>query len=423
MREALRDVLVVGAGPAGCAAAYFLGRAGVDVLMVDRAVFPRDKVCGDGLAPRSVAMLRRLGLEGELADLGFKPFSRYRLVSSWGDAVAAGVPSYGRGLKYAYVVPRRLLDALLLDKARTAGVEVREGVRALRTEASPDPAAQVVLGVSADGEMLHLRAKIVVCADGSRGSFSRSIIPREKLRPTAVGIRAYMEGVEGLGDALNFFLDRGLLPGYGWIFPGGREGEPANVGLGLPAGSLRRRSHKLARLFKCFIGSGSLAWPHLKRARLVSKPATFPLLADLPGGCRRSGSILFVGDSANLTDPLSGEGIAYALESGFAAAGAIVKCLHSGRVAELSSYEDEIQRTLWPEFLGALLLRQVLAQPWGNGLVTRLLQRNQALAEGGIGILANTVPASWLLTGRVWRRMLSRAEVVRTLRADQPARG
>jgi menaquinone-9 beta-reductase len=423
MRETLRDVIVVGAGPAGCSTAYFLGRAGVDVLMVDRAVFPRDKVCGDGLAPRSVVMLRRLGLESELVDLGFQPFSRYRLVSSWGEAVAAGVPSYGRGLKYGYVVPRRLFDALLLDKAKAAGAEVREGVRALRPEASPDPSEQVVLGVSADGEMLHLRAKIVVCADGSRGSFSRSVIPRQKLLPTAVGIRAYMEGVEDSDDALNFFLDRTLLPGYGWIFPGGRRGEPANVGLGLPSGALRRRSAKLVRLFEWFTGSGSLAWPHLKRARLVSKPAIFPLLADLPGGCRRSGSFLFVGDCANLTDPLSGEGITYALEGGFAAAEAIAECLRSGRVAALSTYEDEIRRTLWPEFLGALLLRQVLAQPWGNGLATRLLRRNQALAEGGIGILANTVPASWLFTGRVWKRMLSPSEVVSTIRAHQPPRG
>jgi menaquinone-9 beta-reductase len=417
------DVVVVGAGPAGACTATLLARDGVDVLAVDRAAFPRDKVCGDGVAPRSVAMLRRLGIEKTLLERGFRPFYRYRIVSAWGDALAAGLPTYGRDSDRAYVVPRRELDQLLVERARAAGARVWEGVRALRAVAGADGYAPHVLARSTEGEEFLLRAPIVVAADGARGSFSRTLMPSECLQPWAVGIRAYVEGAEGMGDALNFFLDRELLPGYGWIFPGGRPGEPANVGLGLNVAQLRRRKEKLIRLFQHFTGPASLAWPHLRRARLVSAPATFPLTMDLPAGCRRVGSALVTGDAANLTNPLTGEGVAYALESGLAAAAAISRALRTGRPSDLSSYEADVWRSLRAEFRAADLLRRILVKPWGNGLMVRLLRRNEALARGGMGILANTVPPYWLLRRRIWGRMLSPAELLRTILACEPARG
>jgi menaquinone-9 beta-reductase len=423
MRQVHADVVVVGAGPAGSSTAAFLARESIDVLAIDRATFPRAKVCGDGLAPRSVAMLQRMGLEDRLLADGYQAFRSYRIVSTWGDALAAGMPSYGRGPDRVYVVPRQRLDQLLVEHARAAGARVWEGVRALRASDAGLGSAPLVVARTAEGEDILLCAKAVVAADGARGSFSRTFVPRERVQPYAVAIRAYMEGTEGLKEALNFFLDRELLPGYGWIFPGGRPGEPANVGLGLRVSQLRRRRVKVAELFRHFTGPQSLAWPHVRRARLVAPPATFPLTMDFPGGCRRCGGALLVGDAANLIDPLTGEGVGYALESGLLAAAAICRVLRSGRLSDLASYEGEVWRHLRAEFLGAFLLRQVLGQPWGNSLMVRLLQRNETLARGGMGILANTVPAYWLLRRRVWGRMLSPAEMRRTIRASDPAYG
>lgn len=421
MRELVADVVIVGAGPAGSAAAAFLAESGVDVLVVDRARFPREKICGDGLAPRSVVMLRKLGLEPDIVARGFTPMRRYRIVSSWGDAVMAGMPTYGKGTDYGYVVPRRELDELLVTRARTAGAVVHEGVRAIRCIEEADGSR--VTARSDEGENLVLLGRVVIAADGSRGSFSRTILPSERLAPYAVAVRLYMEGVEGLQGALNFFLDPDFLPGYGWIFPGGRPGDPANVGFGIQVSSLRRRPDRLRDIFDRFLGPGSMAWPHLAAARPTRAPATFPMLLDFPRGRRRKGRTLFVGDSANLIDPISGEGVAYALESAEAAAEAVSGALRSGRLADLARYDAAVWRSLSVEFLGAYLLRHVLKQTWGNGAIVRLLQRDERLARGGLGILCNSLPATWLLKPAVWRRALSPGRLADTVRATYPARG
>ncbi len=424
MRDESCEVLVVGAGPAGCATALFLARQGRDVLVVDRATFPRDKICGDGLAPRTVAMLRRMGLEDRIRAAGYRPALDYRIVSSWRDAVRAGMPSFGKGARYAYVVPRRELDLLILQATRAAGARVREGVRALHLADGPAPgeAPRVVVRGS-DGLTSTIRARVVVAADGSRGSFSRTVMPAKRLEPYAVAIRAYMHGVAGLDGALGFFLDRELLPGYGWVFPSGREGQPANVGLGIRVSALRRRPENLRELLDWFLGPASSAWPHLRAASFASPPATFPLQLDFPRGRRREGSTLFAGDVANLIDPLSGEGIAYALESGHAAAQAIDRGLHTGLVRDLATYDAAVWRGLSLEFLGAYLVRQLLVRPWGNGVVVRLLRRDEGLARGGMGVLSNSVPVTWLMRPVVLRRALSPHLLARVTRVARPARG
>ena len=134
MSDSQTDVVIVGAGPAGSAAAAFLAREGVEVLVVDRAVFPRDKVCGDGLTPRAVAVLRRLGIDTQLRDMGIRPLREYRAVTSRGHAITIPFSSPREGPDYGYVMPRRELDLLLMETARAAGAVVWEGTRALGAE-------------------------------------------------------------------------------------------------------------------------------------------------------------------------------------------------------------------------------------------------------------------------------------------------
>jgi flavin-dependent dehydrogenase len=124
-----------------------------------------------------------------------------------------------------------------------------------------------------------------------------------------------------------------------------------------------------------------------------------------------------VGDAAALIDPLSGEGIAYALESGHMAAQAVARALRSGRLTELARYDTAVWKELSLEFLGAYLLRRVLAKPWGNGLMVRLMQRDAGLARGGVGVLSNTVPATWLLRPMIWRRVFTAQRLTRVVSA------
>jgi len=414
------EVLIVGAGPAGAAAAILLAEQGFEVTVLDRARFPRDKVCGDGLAPRSVGVLRRLGVEERLTQAGHRPLGEYRIVSTWGDSIKAGLPSYGKGPPYAYVIPRREFDALLVERAREAGAEVIEGRRADRL--IPGTAAAPAVETEDDGgRRIVMRPRVVVAADGSRGSFSRTVIPSRHLQPFAVAMRQYLDGAEGLDGALSFFLDQPMLPGYGWAFPASREGGPANVGAGMAVSALRRRGLKVRQVMDWFLGPESRAFPYLAGGRPVGPPAAFPLLIDFPRGRRRREAVLLVGDAGNLIDPLSGEGIGYALESSVAAARAIAASLHSGDLRELAGYERSIWKELGPEFLGAYALRQFLQQPWGNGGMVRLIERDEALARGGMGVLSNTVPATWLLRPGLWRKILAPSRVRATINATWPA--
>jgi len=296
-----------------------------------------------------------------------------------------------------------------------------ESTQAIRLEGSKSEPE--VVAKCAGGELQRFRGRVLISADGSRGSFSRTFIPSERLRPDAVAMRAYMHGVEGLQGSLNFFLDRHLLPGYGWIFPPGREGAPANVGLGVQLSAWRGRDEKIRDLFDWFLSPRSQAWPHLRDAELAGPPLPFPLLLDFPRGRRRDAGRLLVGDAASLIDPLSGEGVAYALESGHAAAMAVSRGLRSGRVADLARYDAALWGTLAVEFFGAYLLRQLLVRPWGNGLVVRLLQRDSGLARGGMGVLSNSVPSTWLVRPAVLRRAFSPARVARAVMAAHPADG
>jgi len=422
MRSCRVDVVVVGAGPAGCAAATAAAEAGREVLLLERMFVPRDKPCGDGVASRAVAALQTMGVEERIRRRGYHPVLDYRLVSSWGEIVRAGLPSFGKGAGYAYVVPRLELDALLVERVREAGARVEEGVRATGVVEEGD--SLIVQGYAAGNEAVSVRASVAIGADGSRGSFSRKVMRNGPLVPSAVGIRAYAEGVEGLDGALSFFLDRRLLPGYGWIFPSGSEGRPANVGVGLDRASLRRISRKgaggLRSLLQWFLGPESSAGRCTRNIRLVSTPTPFPLQLDFRSGLRRSKRVLFCGDAANLINPLSGEGIAYALESGRMAGLAAARAVEGGE-EELRRYEEAVAEDQGHEFRYSGLLKQLLVHSWGNGAVIRLLGRDEGLARGGMGILANTVPVGWLVRPLVWSRVFAPHRLYDILRKTHPA--
>ena len=413
---------MVGAGPAGCAAAYYLARRGVDVVVLERATFPRSKVCGDGVAPRAVRALHDMGLEQELEQAGYRRIRAFRVVGSWGEAVKAGIRRRNCTPDYAYVVPRSHLDDMLVAAVRRRGARVIEGVRAQGALTQTRGSRLGVTALKADGSTFVVKARVVVAADGSRGSFSRGFLPRGALTPSVIALRAYMAGVEEVDDALHFFLDKPLLPGYGWIFPGGRRGAPANVGVGMPVPALRRRKMGLRDVFSWFLGPESVAAAHLARARIIDPPQAFPLQLRYVRGRRRVGPILTVGDAANLINPLSGEGIAYALESGRIAADAIMHAFVSGpRV--LSSYERRIDKAFAVDYLEGYALRRILSVPWVNGGVVRLLSRDERLAMGAMGILTNTIPPGRLLQPSLWTAILAPSRLRATLHRVRPARG
>ncbi|MEU5786532.1 geranylgeranyl reductase family protein [Micromonospora purpureochromogenes] len=281
------DLIVVGAGPAGAAAALAARRAGARVLLLDRSDFPRDKACGDGIAAHALDVLAGLGVTGAVA--GYAPLPALRLVGPGGPAVARALP------RPAYTVPREVFDARLVAAAVAAGaVLYRHTVR--RVEPRHD---RVVL----DGE---LAARAVVGADGA-GSIVRRALghPPNPDRHLALAIRGYAPALPGPPE--QFIVTSGpRWPAYAWSFPIG-DGR-ANVGYGeVLRGEPLSRAHLLDRLAALLPATDPATVTGLRAHHL-------PLSTHRPSPGR--GRVLLAGDALSLINPFTGEGIFYALLSG-----------------------------------------------------------------------------------------------------------
>lgn len=326
-------VVVVGAGPAGSAAAAFLARRGARVRLLERHRFPRDKSCGDGLTPRCLAMLRRLGCS--LPVRATQPIQRAYLVSPSGFVHDTPFPNRPFGSEGG-VIERRVLDEALARHAVGCGADLREGEAVTELGRS----GRHIEVRCRSGE--RLRADVVLGCDGAP-SLVRTLLgaPRYPAAHTIVALRAYFEGVTLVRpDAFAVFYERDLLPGYGWIFP--LPGERANVGIGMRADHIRRRRVRLGEMFERFCRSPAVA-AQLAQARRVGRPVghLLPL-----GSFQHRVSFdqaLLLGDAAGFINPATGEGIEYALESGEVAARAIDRAERKGDFgrAALSVYDRE----------------------------------------------------------------------------------
>lgn len=387
------DVLVVGAGPAGSAAATTLARAGVDVLAVDKATFPRDKICGDGL---TTAALR------ELAALGLDPAA----VPSWVDIddVVVRSPS-GRqitlplprtGGRFGAVARRRDLDAALLDGARRAGATVAEGC-ALRS-ALPGPD-----GVLAEVDGIGLvSATWVVGADGMWSPLRKALgLSDPTYRGEWHAFRQYLVDVSPEAAAeLVVWFEPDLLPGYAWSFPIG--GGVANVGFGI----LRGTSYKVADMGALW--RELLARPHIRSflgptARPESAHRAWPIPARVDDVVLTSGRTFFVGDAAAATDPMTGEGIGQALATGRWAAEAVLA--HPGDpAAARAEYEHRVHRDLAVDHRFAERLAAVLTNPLGARAAVRAAGLSDWTRRNFARWLFEDYPRALLLTPGRWHR-------------------
>jgi geranylgeranyl reductase family protein len=305
------DVLVVGAGPAGSAAAAWAARQGLDVLLADRHTFPRDKACGDGLTPRAIAELRRLGLgdwlRGRASNWGLRAAGfGQELYLPW---PGGSLPAHGSA------VPRTELDATIRTVALDSGAQPLEDARAVDVERDGDRVSGVVFRRGTSSFTVGCRRLVV--ADGATSQLGR-VLGREWHRDTAYGvaIRGYVKSRRSDDPWISSHLElRGpedeLLSGYGWVFPLG-DGE-VNVGVGTLATARRPADMSLRPLLGLYTEARREDWGLIGDVRA-------PWSALLPMGGAVSGvagpNWGFVGDAAGCVNPLNGEGIDYGLETG-----------------------------------------------------------------------------------------------------------
>ncbi|HEX6420213.1 MAG TPA: geranylgeranyl reductase family protein, partial [Acidimicrobiales bacterium] len=229
------DVLVIGGGPAGAAAGFWLAKAGHDVCVLERKAFPRDKTCGDGLTPRAVHQLREMGLEPAVA-AGHLRHDGLRAVAH-GVTLELRWPEHPVFPSYGYVVRRRDLDEIVADHAAGAGATVLPSTEALRPLLRDGHLTGALVKDKATGATREVRARYVIVADGSLSRFGRALgAARNKAYPQGIAIRGYFESPASTDPWIESCLDvrdrQGQsMPGYGWIFPLG-DGT-INVGIGL----------------------------------------------------------------------------------------------------------------------------------------------------------------------------------------------
>lgn len=357
----MHDVVIVGAGPGGSTAAYYLAQAGLDVLLLDKFDFPRDKTCGDGLMPSALNVLADMGL---LADLG-RVSCRVEQLDVYapnGQVTTATLPDY------ALVVPRLVLDHALCERAVTKGANFEGKVKV--TAVNGEDEAVVVKG-RREGRSFEARARVAIMATGaSTGLLRRAGILTQDPRRMMVAARAYFEGLTGLNDRLRFYFDGVPLPGYGWVFP--LPEAKANIGAGIFRTGWRaaRSAAPPMAVFEQFIQTPPLR-ALLAQGWQVGPVKSYPLRIDFGMAPTYGDRLLLVGEAAGLVNPLTGEGIDYALESGKIAAAYLLEQFEGGGFSSqhLAGYDRRLRARFQSLFRFCYGMQHFLRRPMLNRLV------------------------------------------------------
>ena len=388
------DVLIIGAGPAGSAAARALAQAGRRVLLVDAQAIGRDKVCGDGLIPDAHHALARLGL----LDAVMAAAQRAEYVACIGPR-GGRVDVPGR----LAVLPRRRLDEILARGALQAGADFLQA----RFEAVIEADGRVVgARLRCGDELLEMRAGCVLLATGAVPKALQAAGMCQRVAPSGIALRGYVHAPSQVGriTALEVAWTKAVRPGYGWIFPApdGRF----NIGVGVSESHEggRMKDLNLRQLFDAFVAAYPPAQALMREGRLEGELKGAPLRCTLEGARFSRPGLMVIGEAAGSTYDFTGEGIGKAMQTGLLAADALIA--QADDRAARSQYEAGLT-ALKPRFALYARANQVNAFPWLADLVIWRARRSERLRRRMAGVLEETSNPGNLLTVKGFTRLFT----------------
>ena len=388
-RSTVHDLLVIGGGPAGAATAYWAAKSGLDVVFVERKVFPRVKTCGDGLTPRAITQLQAMGLGDKITR--YHRHDGLRCVAH-NKSMEMLWPEHPVHPNYGYVVTRHDLDDFVAQNAIDAGATLYQGTEAVEPIYTNGVLAGATVKDKVSDERRDIRAKYVVIADGANSRFGRALgTSRDRSYPMGMAIRGYYESplhdTPWIESALDVRDRQGnSMPGYGWIFPVG-DGT-INVGIGLLSTFRDYKSVNTTHMMTEFAATLPEYW-QVDANNPVAKPTGGRLPMAGSVGPKVGPNWMAVGDAAGSVNPFNGEGIDYAYETGRLAAGLIAEAAARGEDAVLARYPDLLDEEYGLYFKVARLFAKVIGNPTLIRELTRVGMHSQPLMEWALRVMAN----------------------------------
>lgn len=394
------DVIVVGGGPGGSSTTAFLTKMGKKVLLLDKAHFPRDKICGDALSGKTISVLKELGWINKISKQKHGDINGVTLSSPKGEEMTLPFQKGGKNVRPSgYVVRRQDADNVFFQEAKKLADTTIEGFTV--TDILKEKGKVVgIRGKNEKGKEQEYRAKVVVGADGAYSMFVRKLgIEKHDDAHMCTATRAYYKNVEGLTDNIEIHFIKDIMPGYFWIFP--IDGKHANVGLGTVVKDLKKKKNfdlrdKTVEIVK----NHPMFKERFKNSKLEGNVMTW----QLPFGSKHQqvhgDGYVLVGDAAALIDPFSGEGVGNALLSGKIAAKHITKAidLEDTSAEGLASYEEELWKTVNNELQTSYTMQKIgKIQPILNMVIHKAATKPQ-VKDALVGMLANEEAKKDLVT-------------------------
>ena len=396
------DVLIVGAGPAGVAAALTLVASGKDVLIVDKAMFPRDKCCGDGLTTGALRILEMLGFDPSTVP-NYQICDEISLRSPSGREIQLDLPNNrdSRAGQFAAIAPRIELDNALVQHARASGVRIVENCAFVSV--ARQNSQEVIVHTDSPSEFKEITAKFLIAADGMWSPVRKSLgAAQTSYLGEWHAFRQYVSNVTGPASKRLFvWFEKDLLPGYAWSFPlpNGR----ANIGFGILRGS-KYTVQEMKALWVELLTRPHIASALGQDAALEGRHTAWPIPARITSAKLFSGRTLFIGDAVCAADTMTGEGIGQALLTGVLAGEAITSSSKYDQYAICKSYARKIKREFFADHRMSFALGKVLKNAALTRGVLRLAGSSEWTRRNFVRWMFEDEPRAAVLTPSRWHR-------------------